>query len=193
LGRIRSCATARIGSDPDDCYVARLSHKPPGPMTSCRSVTRSRFCIGSFRSRKVRFGRLQRSCEVGEKCHCYFRTTALVCATASRRRSGPPAPTTDECFATKGIARSRGLRATPLVKSRSLRAPATSVQAAPPRRRPRPALRRHRRDSARCRVRPGFGDRRDSGDGQVGWVVAAHKHTKTTLRTRSDKPASAQT
>jgi hypothetical protein len=42
-------------------------------------------------------------------------------------------------------------------------------------------------------ARPALGDRRDSGDGQVGWVVAAHKHTKTILRTRSDKPASAQT
>src|ERR1035437_5466171 len=39
---------------------------------------------------------------------------------------------------------------------------------------------------------PALGDRRDPGDGQVGWVVAAHKHAKTTLRTRSDKPASAQ-
>ena len=81
----RECFHDRRALRPDDSYGERLSHKPPGPMTSCRSVTRSRFCIGSFRSRKVRFGRLQRSCEVGEKCHCHFRTTALVCATASRQ------------------------------------------------------------------------------------------------------------
>ena len=73
-------------------------------MTSCRPVTRSRFCIGSFRSRKVRFGRLQRSCEVGEKCHCHFRTTALVCATASRRRSGRRTPASRDCLATYSIA-----------------------------------------------------------------------------------------
>jgi hypothetical protein len=65
-------------------FGERLSRKSSGPMTSCTSPTRRRFCAESIRSRRVRFGRLRRACGVGEKCHCHFRTTDLVCATASR-------------------------------------------------------------------------------------------------------------
>ena len=44
------------------------------------------------RSRRVRFGRLRRSHEVGEDCGCQFRTSALILATASSRSGRPMAP-----------------------------------------------------------------------------------------------------
>jgi hypothetical protein len=68
-----------------DRNVARLSENYRGPTTSCTSMTRSQFCAGSFRFRKLRFGRLPRSCEVAPKRRCHFRTTVRNCPTASRR------------------------------------------------------------------------------------------------------------
>ena len=45
---------------------------------------KGRFRSECFQSRRARFVRLRQSHEVGENCRCRFRTTALVCATASR-------------------------------------------------------------------------------------------------------------
>ena len=75
--------------DPDARFRPRLSHKPSGSSTFCASTRKRRFRREPFRSRRVRFDRLRRSCEVGEKCRCHFGTAALVCATASPRRSSP--------------------------------------------------------------------------------------------------------
>ena len=72
-----------------DRVVARLSENSRGPTTSCTSMTRSRFCAGSFRSRELRFGRLPRSCEVPPKRRCHFCTTARNSPTASRRCARP--------------------------------------------------------------------------------------------------------
>ena len=76
---------------PNDRNGERLSENYRGPTTSCTSITRSRFCAGSFRFRKVRFGRLARSCEVAPKRRCHFCTTVRNFPTASRRgdRAGP--------------------------------------------------------------------------------------------------------
>ena len=75
---------AALRAKSDDRNVARLSENYRGPTTSCTSMTRSRFCAGSFRFRKLRFGRLPRSCEVAPKRRCHFRTTVRNCPTASR-------------------------------------------------------------------------------------------------------------
>ena len=83
----RSC---RLGAR--DCNGERLSHKPLGSATLCASVTKRRFRSDSFHSRRARFVRMRPSHEVGENCRCRFRTTALVCATASRRRRRPSWP-----------------------------------------------------------------------------------------------------
>jgi hypothetical protein len=73
-------------------FARRLSHKYLGPTTFCTAATRSRFGAESFRSRRVRLGRQTSSCDVDQNCSCHFRTTALVCATASAlsRQSGSP-------------------------------------------------------------------------------------------------------
>jgi hypothetical protein len=76
-------------------FRLRLSHKPSGSSTFCASTTKRRFRREPFRSRRVRFGRLRRSCEVGEKCRCHFRTAALVCATASFDRKRQPMKSKD--------------------------------------------------------------------------------------------------
>ena len=73
----------------------RLSHKPLGSSTFCKPATKRRFRSESFHSRRARFVRLRRSHEVGENRRCRFRTTALVCATASRAALAPP-PLKDE-------------------------------------------------------------------------------------------------
>ncbi len=81
------------GSDgerqPDqECRVGeRLSHKATGSSGSCTFATRSPFATGSSWSRRSRSGRLGRSQKVGENGSCRIRTTALVCATASRQSS----------------------------------------------------------------------------------------------------------
>src|SRR5947209_2748089 len=53
---------------------------------SCTSVTSGGLRAGSFRSRRRRFGRPSRSCEVAPMRRCHFRTTAQNCPTASRQR-----------------------------------------------------------------------------------------------------------
>jgi hypothetical protein len=54
-----------------------------GVFDLCASVTRCRFRTESFCSRRVRGAPLKRSHEVGQNGRCQFRTTALVCATAT--------------------------------------------------------------------------------------------------------------
>jgi hypothetical protein len=68
-----------------DRDVARLSENSRGQTSSCAEMTRSRCCVGSFRSRKLRRGPLPRSCEVAPNRCCHFRTTARNSPTASRR------------------------------------------------------------------------------------------------------------
>jgi len=68
------------------CWIHEgLSHKATGSSGSCAFATRSPFATGSFRLRTSRSGHLGRSQEVGENGSCRIGTTALVCATASRR------------------------------------------------------------------------------------------------------------
>jgi len=76
---------AHAPAEARDRNVARLSEYPRGPTTSCTSMTRSRFCAGSFMVQTLRFGRVSRSCEVAPKRSCHSRTTARNCPTASRR------------------------------------------------------------------------------------------------------------
>ena len=77
---ISACDLAAFTRQPHE----RLSHKYLGPMTFCTAAKRSRFGAELFQSRRVRLGRHTSSCGVGQNCRCHFRTTALVCATASR-------------------------------------------------------------------------------------------------------------
>ena len=61
-----------------------LSHKATLSSSSCAVATKAPFSTGSFESRRSCWCRLSRSHKVGKNGTCSIRTTALVCATASR-------------------------------------------------------------------------------------------------------------
>ena len=75
------CFRATSGSAHRPSFAGRLSHKARRVSTFCAFVPSA---TESFRSRRSRSGRLRGSHEVGENGGCQIRTTALVCATASR-------------------------------------------------------------------------------------------------------------
>jgi hypothetical protein len=80
---IRARITSSDSGSRSTPFPRRLLHKPSGSSTLCAPVTKAPFPTEPFQSSRVRFAALKPSCEVGQNPNYQFRTTALVCATAS--------------------------------------------------------------------------------------------------------------